>query len=206
MTAAPAETPEPPNHVYLGYAPGREGQEECDQHGRQVDDAAVSRHARPGGRQLDAGGLEEADDVGGPAARDGTGADRVLEHEVPADEPGEELADGGVGVGVGAAGDRHHAGELGVRHADEAAGNAGEQEGQHERRAGILGGGDAGQDEDAGADDDADAEQGDVEGTHGALEVGLVGIGLVLGDALGPEDIHDTTTPSIGHYRYTFYH
>ena len=41
--------------------------------------------------------------VAAPADRDGHRADRVLEDQVPADHPREELAERGVGVGVGAA-------------------------------------------------------------------------------------------------------
>ncbi len=64
-----------------------------------------------------------------------------------------------VGIGVGAAGDRDHRGELGVAEARERAAEAGDQERDDQRRAGVVGGGRAGQHEDAGADDGADAEQ-----------------------------------------------
>ena len=75
--------------------------------------AATGRRAHPG-RQLDAEPGEDPLEVAAPADRDGHRSDRVLEDQVPADHPGEDLAERGVGVGVGAAGDRDHRRELGV--------------------------------------------------------------------------------------------
>ena len=51
----------------------------------------------------------------------------VLEHQVPADDPRDELAHRRVAVRVRRAGDRDHARELGVAEAGEAAGEAGER-------------------------------------------------------------------------------
>ena len=65
-----------------------------------------------------------------------------------------------VRVRVGAAGDRDHRGELGVAQAGEDAADAGDDERQDDRGAGVLGGGEAGEHEDAGADDAADADRG----------------------------------------------
>ena len=52
----------------------------------------------------------------------------VFEDEVPADDPGDEFAQGGVGVGVGRAGDGDHAGEFGVAEAGERADERDEDE------------------------------------------------------------------------------
>ena len=57
---------------------------------------------------------QQAHQVARPAHPDRGGPGRVLQHQVPADDPGDELAHGGVGVGVGAARHRHRAGHLGV--------------------------------------------------------------------------------------------
>ena len=57
-------------------------------------------------------------------------ADRVLEDQVPADDPGHELAEGRVGVRVGAAGDRDHGRELGVAEPGQRAHRAQQHEGE----------------------------------------------------------------------------
>ncbi|VVB47148.1 hypothetical protein RHAL1_02661 [Beijerinckiaceae bacterium RH AL1] len=110
-----------------------------------------------GRRNGDADVLEQAERVLAPADGDGRGAHRIFEDEIPADDPGEDLAERRGGIGVGGAGDRQHRGELGIAEADEGAGDAAEHEGQHDRRPGVVGGGGSGQNEDAGADDRADA-------------------------------------------------
>ncbi len=83
------------------------------------------------------------DDVAGPTDGDRGGAHGVLEHQVPADDPGQQLAHGGVGVGVGAAGDRDHGGELAVAQAGEGAADGRHHEGQRDGRPGVLRRGDA---------------------------------------------------------------
>ena len=62
----------------------------------------------------------EGDEVARPAHADRRRADGVLEHQVPADDPGDQLAERGVAVGVRAAGDRDHARELRVAEPGEA--------------------------------------------------------------------------------------
>ena len=138
---------------------------------------------RLGGRWI-AGGGEQAGEVSGPADRDGGGADGVFEHEVPTDDPGEEFAEGGVGIGVGAAADGDHGGEFGVAEPDEGAGDAAEHERHHDGRPGIAGGGGPGQDEDAGADDGADADGGDADGAEGFGEWLAVALRLERFDGL----------------------
>ena len=120
--------------------------------------------------RLHAEECEEVLEVVRPAVRDGRRGDGVLEDEVPADDPRDQLAERGVGVGIGRAGDRHHRGELGVAERREHAGQAGDHERQHQRRTGAIVGRDAGQHEDAGADDGADAEAGQLHGAEHAME------------------------------------
>ena len=97
--------------------------------GRQVEHAGSSCRRRPWpsqrgggelGRERDAEVAQQAHEVARPADRDGRRAERVLEDQVPADDPGDELARRRVGVGVGAARDRDHRRELGVAEAREA--------------------------------------------------------------------------------------
>ena len=66
--------------------------------------------------------------MGGESYGDAHVGEGVFEDEVPADDPGDELAEGGVGVSVGGAGDGDHAGELGVTEAGEAADQGDEDE------------------------------------------------------------------------------
>ena len=87
-----------------------------------------------------------------------------LEDQVPADDPGDELAEAGVGERVRRAGHRHRARELRVAERGQRTGDAGEHERQRDRRSGLLPGRLTGQHEDAGADDDADAEHGQLDG------------------------------------------
>ena len=101
--------------------------------------------------------------VARPADRDQRGREQVLEHDAPADDPGDELAKGRIGVGVRAAGHRHHGRVLGVAQPGEKAGDAGQDEAQRHRRPGVEGRDGAGQHEDARADRVADAKGGEVE-------------------------------------------
>ena len=129
---------------------------------------------------------EQLDDVTRPAYRHRGGADRVLEHQVPADDPGEQFAHGGVGVGVRAAGDGDHGGEFAVAHAGERAADGGDDEREDYRRSGVIGRGDSGEREQPGADDGADAERHQVERTEGLLE--LVRARFRLGNLMRSSD------------------
>ncbi len=55
----------------------------------------------PLGVEVDPEPVEQIDDVSGEADGDAHVGEGVLEDEVPADDPRDELAEGGVGVGVG---------------------------------------------------------------------------------------------------------
>ena len=70
--------------------------------------------------------LKEAHHIAGPANRDRGRAERVLEDKIPADDPGDELAQGGIGVRIGAAGDWNHGSHFGVAQAGKGAGNGAE--------------------------------------------------------------------------------
>ena len=138
------------------------------------DDRRARRRAQER-RKADAEVGEEADDVARPADRDRRGAERVLEDQVPADDPRDELAERRVAVGVGRAGHRHGRRELGVAERGQRADDAGEDHRQHDGRTGVRGGGLTGEDEDAGADDGADAERGQIDGPEHALELAFPG-------------------------------
>ncbi len=164
-------------------------------------------------RDLEGGvdGAQQRGEVVGPRDGDGDVADRVLEHQVPADDPGHDLAQGRVGVGVGAAGDGDEGGELRVAKAGQRAHRAEKDEGEHERgpraqpHARFPDRGRAQGREDAGADHRADAEHDEVGGAQRTLEGRAafrgrgVGRALDLGDALDPEDGHPEPSLQAAH-------
>ena len=136
---------------------------------------ADRKSVREPGRHRDAEVAQQLAEVARPPDRHADVAHRVLDDQVPADDPRHQLAERGVGVGVGRARDRHHRGELGVAERGEAAGDRGEQEREDDRRAGagaerVADDRGAGRGEDAGADGGADAERGEVPLAERALE------------------------------------
>jgi len=75
----------------------------------------------PTHRRMQAEPIEKIDHMGGEADAHGHVGAGVFEDEVPADDPGYELAECGVRVGVGRSGDGDHGGQLGVAEPGEAA-------------------------------------------------------------------------------------
>ena len=168
------------------------GQRKHDRHRRQIHDVAGG-HQMPIGegqwsfgkglRKMDAELVEQAGEIARPTGCHRRRGDAVLQHHVPADEPGHQLTQRGVRVGIGAAGDRDQRGEFGVAQRGEAAADRREDEGDQHRRTGVFRGGLAGHDEDAGADDGADAEGRDApwseRAAQGRAVAGVVGVGEV---------------------------
>ena len=124
---------------------------------------------------------EQRVEVVAPRDRHGDVADRVLEDQVPADNPRDQLPQRRVGVRVGAAGLRNHRGELGVAEPRERARATQQNERQHQCRPGAVadhlavrtdlpGGRGPDRAEDAGADDGADGEHDQVARAQHALE------------------------------------
>ena len=65
--------------------------------------------------------VQQVDDVRGKTHADTHVGAGVLQNQIPADDPGDELAESGVGVGVSRAGNRNHRRELGITKAGERA-------------------------------------------------------------------------------------
>ncbi len=132
-------------------------------------------------RQVNVQLLQQAHEVSRPAGGHGGGAEGVFEHQVPADDPGDQLAQGGIAIGVGGAGDGNDGGELRVAKPGKGAGDAGKDKAESDRWTGVERSGLAGQHEDPGADDGADAEGDEVDRAERAPEcvfphlVGLFG-------------------------------
>ena len=121
--------------------------------------------------------VQERDDVARPADAHGRRGDEILENEVPADDPGDELAHRRVRVRVRAAGDRDHRRHLGVAEPRERRRDAGHDEREGDRGPGVGRRGAPREHEDAGPDDRADPQHDQVERGQRALEAVLV-IGL----------------------------
>ena len=143
--------------------------------------------------------VQQARQVPRPAHRDGRRRQRVLEHQVPADDPRHEFAHRGVGIGVGAAGDGNGGGELGIAETGECAGQACQPHGQDDGRTRVCTGDLAGEHEDAGADDRADAERQQVATAQHARQRGSlvsVGTGVQASERDGDEERHVSSSGS----------
>ena len=79
-------------------------------------------------REVESEPIEQIDDVGGEADADAHVGEGVLEDQVPANDPCDEFAERGVGVGVGRTGDGNHRCEFGVTEAGKDADNGDEHE------------------------------------------------------------------------------
>ena len=82
--------------------------------------------------------LKQRIEVARPAVGREARPDRVFQDQVPADDPGDQLAQRGVGVGVRTAGHRNHAGQLRIAKRREPATQRGQQERDHDRGAGDI--------------------------------------------------------------------
>jgi len=137
---------------------------------------------------MDVEPVEQVDEMSGEADGDAHVGEGVFEDEIPADDPGDKLAEHGIGVGVSGAGNGDHAGELGITEAGATAdgGDEEKRDGEGGTCAGPAGDGSvmeqeiddgrslpvadlgrvtadggANDREDAGTDDDAYAEGGE---------------------------------------------
>ena len=158
-----------------------------DDDGRQIDQcaggdqrvAAFGKRERGRGQRRRQGEIQAGHraehaqqfaEVARPRHRHGGCREQVFQHQRPADEPGDHFAQGGVGIGVGAAGNRQHRGELRVAHAGQAAGHGGDQEAEDQRGAGELRRRRAGDGENARADDRTHPEHHQVSRRQDAFE------------------------------------
>jgi hypothetical protein len=137
-------------------------------------------------RQMHAQQFQDLAEVPGPADGHRGGGDGIFQDQVPADDPGDQFPDAGIGVTIRAAGAADGPGELGIGQCGEGAGDSGQDEREHDRRARMLRGDHAGEHEYARADDAADAEHGQVEGAEAAFQSGI-GIDV---DRFGAEQTH----------------
>ena len=86
-----------------------------------------------------------------PAVGDRGRADGVFQNQVPANDPSEQFTQGGVGIRIRRARDRHHRSKLRVAERRKDTRNPRQHKREHQRRSGAVMGRDPGQDEDTGA-------------------------------------------------------
>ena len=150
-------------------------------------------------RQREADAAQQRRKVVAPGDRDGDVADRVLEHEIPADDPRDELAERRIRVRVGAAGLRNHRRELGVAERGERAGATEEQKRKDQRgpgriaddvaaRVGLTRRRGADRAEDAGANHRADRQHDQIARAEHATKAVLT-LGHELADGFSLEDV-----------------
>src|SRR5579864_1625267 len=123
-----------------------------------------------GSRQLDAKIAEQADEISAPSGSDRSSAESVLQHQVPADDPGNDLAQGGVTIGICRAGHRNHGSKFGVTQSGKNAADSSKDEGEHDGGSGVLCRGRARNHEDPGTDDRPDSERNQVSRTQSSPE------------------------------------
>ena len=124
-------------------------------------------------RQLDAELLEEHHQVAAPRNAHRGGRHGVFQHEVPPDNPGHQLAHGGVGIGIGTARNGNHRGKLGVAQAGKGAAQGRNDKGEGNGRAGVLCGYRTGDGEKAGTYNDAYTQGYEAEGAQHAAQAAL---------------------------------
>src|SRR5258708_6463013 len=133
-----------------------------------------------------AGRKREITTRAGLAVAQGGGGDEISQEQIPADDQGDKLTDAGIGVAVSATRAADGARELGVGESGEGAGGTGQNERQHDRRAGMLSRDHAGEHEYARADDAADSQHGEVKRAKAAFQT-RIGIDV---DRFGAEQAH----------------
>ena len=173
----------------LGSQHQQHGEDGHDQEGAPVEVDAAEGDRR---RNVDAHQREDLAEVDAPVLGDHGRGGEQFQDQVPADDPGQQLAHGGVGEDVGGPGHGDGGGEFGVAHDGQGAGDGGDGEGDGHGGAGEVGGGLGADREDAGADSNGDAHDHQVPGAERPLQLasGFIGVGHGLLDGFGPEKVH----------------
>ena len=137
---------------------------------RPVDQIVIERRVREGVRQSDVEEGKKILKVMGPAVRNGGRGHRVLENQIPSDDPREQLAQGRVGVRVCRSRHGHHGRELRITQSRENARDSGHNEREHQCGPGKIVRRNPCQHEDACADDRSHPEARELDGTEHAMQ------------------------------------
>ena len=156
---------------------------QTNQDGRQIEEgptlaplamAENKRGGTKGGRDVEAKVVKEFDGISRPAHRHRGGGKEVFQDEIPTNNPGQKLTQGGIGIGIGATRGGDHGSVFGVAEAGEKAADARDGEGEDESGPGVLSGGRAGQNKNSGANDGSDPEENELPGAQGLDEARLL--------------------------------
>src|SRR5262249_31142413 len=115
--------------------------------------------------------IQETHHIARPADGDCRGAEQIFENEVPADRPGDELAECGIGISIGAAGNGDHRGKLRIAQSGEYTCYSCDDEGDNNARPCVLCGRRAGKYKNPRADNTADAEGCEIGSTESTAQV-----------------------------------
>ncbi|MNS96185.1 hypothetical protein D3C72_1304720 [compost metagenome] len=156
--------------AFLGAHQQQAGDNGDDEDGGQVDQAALDVRAdRQGQRQVDAQPRQEGNGVARPAHGHRRNDQRIFQDQAPPYDPSEDLAQRGIGIGIGAARGGHDGRQLGIGQGRAGAYQTRQTKADQHRRTGQTGA-DPDQGQDAGADDRADAQGHQMRPTQGLLQ------------------------------------
>src|ERR1700722_17452625 len=82
--------------------------------------------------------MQEVIQILAPGDRNGGGAKRILQDEVPSDNPGDEFAESRIGVSVGASRNGNHSRQFRITKAGESTSDACQDEGIDDSRARVV--------------------------------------------------------------------
>ena len=137
--------------------------------------------------------LHQLNEVIGPPGAHRAGAHRVLQRQIPADNPGNQLTQRGIRIGVSGTGQRNHRGELGITQSREGAAQATEHKREHQARPGVVRS-QARQHKDTCPDYRPDTQCGQLERSQRALKRAFS-----FGVGLGKQHVHGLLRKEFGH-------
>jgi len=111
----------------------------------------------------------------------------TVEVAIPADDPGDQFADAGIGIAVSAAGAADRARQFRIAQCGEGAGDTGQNERQYDGRPGMLCRDHTGEHENARADDAADTQHSQIKSAEATFQT-RIGIDV---DRFGAEQTHE---------------
>src|SRR5258708_17069569 len=124
--------------------------------------------------------LHECPQRAAPAAGYGWGAKRVFQNQIPADDPGNQLAERGIAISIGGTGDGNHRSEFRITEAGEHATSPCKYIREHDGWAGIKRRCRTSQHKNARADNGRDPQGDQVYRSQRALETVLSGVARFL--------------------------
>ena len=177
----------------LGAAAQDERHQQTDEDRGQIDDAALVGGSEHPGGQVNADPPEELRQVTGDADRDHTDDGDVLQQQIPADEPADDLPQRHITVGVGGTRPGDHPRELRIGQGRSRTGQPGDEERDDDGRAraaaaGLAAGDQPGQAEHPDPDDAAHADGGELPQPETLEQTCLLNVVFDVGQRLASHD------------------